>query len=67
MRQNRGGRHFIKRKGRKREKILRKACECKKIKIIVAEERPEHVRMLLEILPKYSVLNFMGTIREEAV
>ena len=36
-------------------KILRELCEWKKIKIVEAEVCPDHVHMLLEIPPKYSV------------
>ena len=40
--------------------ILRKLCEWKKVNIIEAEVCPDHVHMLVEIPPKYSVSSFMG-------
>ena len=44
--------------GQKRKEIgeiLRKLCEWKKVKIIEAEVCPDHIHMLVEIPPKYSV------------
>ena len=41
-------------------KILRILCDWKKIRIVEAEECPDHVHMLVEIPPKYSVSSFMG-------
>ncbi len=43
--------------------ILRKLCEWKGVKIINAEICPDHVHMLLEIPPKYSVSKFMGYLK----
>ena len=36
-------------------KILRDLCDRKRINIIEAECRPDHIHMLLEIPPKYSI------------
>ena len=44
-------------------KILRELCEWKKIKIVEAEVCPDHVPMLLEIPPKYSVSSFVGFLK----
>ena len=49
--------------GEKREaigKILRQLCEWKGVNIIEAEVCPDHVHMLIEIPPKFSVSGFMG-------
>ena len=43
--------------------ILRKLCEWKGVKIVDAEICPDHVHMLLEIPPKYSVSKFMGYLK----
>ena len=43
--------------------ILRKLCEWKGINIIEAEVCPDHVHMLVEIPPKYSVSSFMGYLK----
>ena len=44
-------------------KILRQLCEWKGVKIIEAEVCPDHIRMLLEIPPKYSVSGIMGYLK----
>ena len=44
-------------------KILRQLCEWKGVKIIEAEICPDHVHMLVEIPPKFSVSNFMGYLK----
>ena len=44
-------------------KILRMLCEWKKIKIIEAEVCKDHVHMLVEIPPKYSVSSFVGFLK----
>ena len=44
-------------------KILRELCEWKKIQIVEAEVCPDHVHMLLEIPPKYSVSSFVGFLK----
>ena len=41
-------------------KILRTLCERKGVEIIEAEACPDHIHMLLNIPPKYSVSEFMG-------
>ena len=43
--------------------ILRQLCEWKGITIIEAEVCSDHVHMLLEIPPKYSVSNVMGFLK----
>lgn len=43
--------------------ILRQLCEWKGVTIIEAEVCPDHIHMLLEIPPKYSVSNFMGFLK----
>lgn len=52
--------------GEKRQeigKILRQLLEWKGVKIIEAEVCPDHVHMLLEIPPKYSVSGIMGYLK----
>lgn len=44
-------------------KILRQLCEQKGIEIISAEACPDHIHMLLSILPKYSVAQVMGYLK----
>ena len=44
-------------------KILRQLCEWKGVNIIEAEVCPDHVHMLLEILPKISISSFMGYLK----
>ena len=44
-------------------KILRQLCEWKGINIIEAEMCADHVHMLLEIPPKYSVSTVMGYLK----
>jgi putative transposase len=44
-------------------KILRELCERKGIRIIEAECCPDHVHMLVEIPPKYSVSEIMGYLK----
>ena len=44
-------------------KILRELCNWKKVNIITAEVCPDHVHMLVEIPPKYSVSSFMGFLK----
>lgn len=43
--------------------ILRTLCNWEKIKIIEAEECPEHVHMLVETPPKVAVSSFMGYLK----
>ena len=44
-------------------KILRKLCEEKVVNIIEAEACPDHIHMLIEIPPKYSISSFMGYLK----
>ena len=44
-------------------KILRQLCEWKGVKIIEAEVCPDHIHMLVEIPPKYSVSRVMGYLK----
>ena len=44
-------------------KILRQLCEWKGVNIVEAEMCPDHVHMLLEIPPKYSVSTVMGYLK----
>ena len=44
-------------------KILRELCNWKKVNIINAEVCQDHVHMLVEIPPKYSVSSFMGFLK----
>ena len=44
-------------------KILRKLCEEKGVNIIEAEAFPDHIHMLIEIPPKYSVAQIMGYLK----
>ena len=44
-------------------KILRQLCEWKDVNIVEAEMCPDHVHMLLEIPPKYSVSTVMGYLK----
>ncbi len=44
-------------------KILRELCEWKGITIIEAEVCPDHIHMLLEIPPKYSISSVMGFLK----
>ena len=47
-------------------KTLRDLCERKGINIIEAECCPDHIHMLLEIPPKYSVSQIMGYLKGKA-
>lgn len=52
--------------GEKRQEIggiLRQLCKWKGVKILEAEVCPDHVHMLIEIPPKYSVSQFMGYLK----
>ena len=44
-------------------KILRKLCEWKGVNIIEAEVCVDHIHMLVEIPPKYSVSGFVGFLK----
>ena len=43
--------------------ILRKLCQQKSIEIIEAQACPDHIHMLISILPKYSVSQIMGYLK----
>ena len=43
--------------------ILRQLCKWKGVTILEAEVCPDHVHMLVEIPPKYSVSQFMGFLK----
>ena len=43
--------------------ILRKLCNEKKVEILEAEACPDHIHMLIEIPPKYSVAQIMGFLK----
>ena len=52
--------------GEKRQEIgavLRTLCKWKGVNILEAEVCPDHVHMLVEIPPKYSVSQFMGYLK----
>ena len=44
-------------------KILRRLCEWKGVRIVEAEVCPDHIHMLVEILPKIAVSSFMGYLK----
>ncbi len=44
-------------------KILRQLCDWKGVTIVEAEVCPDHVHMLVEIPPKYSVSGIMGYLK----
>lgn len=44
-------------------KILRQLCEWKGVTIVEAEVCPDHVHMLVEIPPKYSISGIMGYLK----
>ena len=44
-------------------KILRELCNWKQAKIVGAEVSPDHIHMLVEILPKMRVSSFMGFLK----
>ena len=54
---------FFAEKRREVGAILRELCEWKNVKIIEAEVCSDHVHMLVEIPPKYSVSGFMGYLK----
>ena len=43
--------------------ILRKLCQQKSIEIIEAQACPDHIHMLISILPKYSISQIMGYLK----
>ena len=54
---------FYGQKRREIGEILRTLCNWKKVKIVEAEVCPDHIHMLVEIPPKYSVSSFMGYLK----
>ena len=54
---------FYGQKRREVGEILRTLCNWKKVKIIEAEVCPDHIHMLVEKPPKYSVSSFMGYLK----
>ena len=44
-------------------KILRQLCEWKRVKILEAEECPDHIHLFVEIPPKISISSFMGYLK----
>lgn len=54
---------FYEEKRKEVGRILRQLCEWKGVKIVKAEACPDHIHMLLEIPPKYSISNFMGYLK----
>ena len=55
--------HLYGQKRRGIGEILRTLCDWKKVKIVEAEVCPDHIHMLVEIPPKYSVSSFMGYLK----
>ena len=43
--------------------IIRKLCNELKVEILEAEACPDHIHMLVSILPYMSIAQFMGTIK----
>ena len=43
--------------------IIRKLCEWKGVEILEAEACPDHIHMLVSVLPKYSVAQVMGYLK----
>ena len=54
---------FYGQKRREIGEILRTLCNWKKVKIVEAEVCPDHIHMLVEIPPKYTVSSFMGYLK----
>ena len=46
--------------------ILRKLCQWKGVEVLEGEICPDHIHMLLEIPPKYSVSEFMGYLKSKS-
>ena len=57
---------FYGQKRREIGEILRTLCNWKKVKIVEAEACPDHVHMLVEIPPKYSMSSFVGLLKEKS-
>ena len=45
--------------------IIRKLCEEKKVEIIEAQARPDHIHMLVSIPPYLSVVQFVGFLKSK--
>lgn len=45
---------------------MRELCNWKKVKIVEAKACPDHVHMLVEIPPKYSMSSFVGLLKEKS-
>ena len=54
---------FYKENRVKTGKILGELCNWKQVKIVEAEVSPDHIHMLVEILPKMRVSSFMGFLK----
>ena len=46
--------------------ILRQLCQWKGVEIIEGEVCPDHIHMLIEIAPKYSIAEFMGYLKSKS-
>ena len=46
--------------------ILRELCRWKGITLLEAEACPDHIHILIEIPPKYSVSSIMGFLKEKS-
>ena len=46
--------------------ILRELCRWKGVNLLEAEACPDHIHMLIEIPPKYSVAQFMGYLKSKS-
>ena len=44
-------------------KILRELCRWKGVNLLEAEACPDHIHILVEVPPKYSISNFMGFLK----
>ena len=56
---------FYKAKAREVAKIMRQLCEWKGVKVVGGEVCPDHVNLMLEIPPKYSVSSFISYLKEK--
>lgn len=54
---------FYREKRRAIGEIIRKLCEWKGVKLLEATACPDHIHILVEIPPKYSVSSFMGYLK----
>ena len=44
-------------------KIIRELCRWKEVNLLEAEACPDHIHILVEIPPKFSISNFMGFLK----